>query len=417
MNPPHNLVGVLRDLPQSKQLAIIRDVTKIQKAQGRQAARDYILEQIQHITHTQPAPEPTNKPPTAQQSLEALGRITTKKCSRQQEKADSKAKQENQAEAPDTNRWQETVDELRTHLKEEDSCRFQTALDNTQAWSQQQTANLNFGRCKEAHIVFRALHHLGCADMDLKGQDYTKAFQSEFFCVAEAFYRLPHVTICKSTFYNYVKRFIEMDLLDTRGHNTSVQGATRKDGTVYAIKLQPERDGKAKLTYAALHHQYRNLEEDIAQGRTFFKLGRSNNGVKRLLDSLSGILRWTQSQCRFPETENPNPVYDCPSFSSSGLEAVLDVTKPDTGVMGERIQRAVEAVVRVYGDQHSRGFWWKCFHALALTAEGGGKDYSGPLHLALERERAGRAEGWVRNPSALFITRLKRSGVYRELFA
>lgn len=60
-------------------------------------------------------------------------------------------------------------------------------------------------------------------------------------------------------------------------------------------------------------------------------------------------------------------------------------------------------------------FWWKFCDALAGFDEGGGRDYSPTIMVAMQREVAAKQEGFACNAAALFISRLKASGVYGEI--
>lgn len=346
-----------------------------------------------------------------QQLLAALGRLSEKKRNWLKQKAIEVSRQDGIEYGK---LWlAHEVAKLQQTIRKEHN-RYKDAIEHTREWSQKALEPLKGTLKKGVFSTLQGMHNFACALMFLQGLDYTKAHQHEFFCVAEAFY--DHFGISKRTYYRHISDLMTSGLLDARGHCTTVHGQNRKDGTVYAIKLQPERGGNARLTFAALNHpNYRNLEEDIAQNRTYWSLAQSENGV---LSSLGEILEWIHSQCRFPRVQDNNPRYfDRATSVGSGLEAVLDIKSGSRGTKMRRVHKAVEAIVLTFGDQHSRGFWWKLLLKAAELAERGGRDYTNGIMLALERERIGREEGFVRNPAAVFISRLQHSGVYHELQA
>lgn len=103
--------------------------------------------------------------------------------------------------------------------------------------------------------------------------------------------------------------------------------------------------------------------------------------------------------------------------SKNGLEAILDLTQGPEASRGARIGIAASAIARALGDQHSLPFWNRFCDALANLVERGGQDYTVSVKACLQREITAKTEGFARCPAALFISRLKGTGVYGEIMA
>lgn len=163
----------------------------------------------------------------------------------------------------------------------------------------------------------------------------------------------------------------------------------------------------------------RNLEEDIRAERTVFRLAQAGTWVKDRRDSLCRLLSWIKGKCTEPWDANASkPRFLAMQASSShGLEAILEVTQGDAATRGQRIGRAAKAIGYALEDQHSLPFWWRFCDALACLVERGGRDYSLSILACMQRELTAKQEGFARNAAALFITRLKSSGVYGEIMA
>ena len=296
-------------------------------------------------------------------------------------------------------------------------CKFEMAFEETESWSHTVVGQMRTVLPPGPYFLYGHLHHYACADMRKRNYD-VRAFLHEFFTIAEALYYI--LGIPKASFYRHLRLLQQLGLIDYRGHCTTVGAfGSRRDGTVFAVKLHPTRDARAKVNYDHLSAQgYRNLEADIAAKRTFWKVRQSNNGGLAALDTLVGLLRWTHSKCTCFKEDHFQPRLLTVSLSSkSGLEAVSQVTQGPRNERGQRISEAAQVTARALGDQHSINFWWRFYDAMVWYVEQGGKDYAQAVHLGLERERTARSEGFARNAAALFISRLKKSGVYTRLMA
>lgn len=316
----------------------------------------------------------------------------------------------------------------RTHLIEQapttldvlsaEEQKFRHAVEAAEPFTREQLELIAPALTPQSVKVLEFLHLYACSDALSRGQSL-KAHQISFFLPAETIHLATGVP--KRTVYDALQRIKALRMIDYRGHVTTLaKHGNRCDGTVFAVKLNVLRTGEARVTYEDLKvTDYRNLEEDIDAGRTVYSLAQSGTWVGNLQTSLCRLLSWTQSKC----TQVWNAEFCKPrtltmqASSSYGLEAILEVTRGAAATRGQRIGRAAKAIGCALGDQHSLPFWWRFCDALACLVERGRRDYSMSVLACMQRELTAKQEGFARNAAALFIARLKSSGVYGEIMA
>ncbi len=299
-----------------------------------------------------------------------------------------------------------------------DENRFLSAVEAAETFSQEQLELVTPALTPQSTKVFEFLHWFACSHALSEGQSL-KAHQISFFLPAETIHLATGVP--KRTIYDALRRIKALRLIDYRGHVTTLAGhGNRCDGTVFAVKLNVLRTGEARVTYEDLKvADYRNLEEDIQAGRTVFRLAQSGTWIENLKNSLCRLLSWIQSKCtRAWNLSDYQPRFLTMQASSrDGLEAISDVTSGSKASRGARIGAAASAIARALGDQHSLPFWYRFCDALANLVERGGQDYTASVRACIQREITAKAEGFARCPAALFISRLKETGVYGEIMA
>lgn len=267
----------------------------------------------------------------------------------------------------------------------------------------------------QSRKVLEFLHLYACSHAHSRNQSL-EAQQISFFLPAETI-RLS-TGVPERTVYDALKRLKALGLVDHRGHVTTLPGfGNRCDGTIFAVKLDVLKSGEARVMWDDLVvSDYRDLAADIDAGRTVYRLAQST-WVGNLRSFFCLLLSWIESKCTVLwniEVVKPRSL-TVQASSSNGLEAVLEVTTGAVANRGQRIGAAASAVARAFGDQHSLAFWWKFCDALAGLVERGGRDYAPMMMVAMQREVAAKQEGFARCPAALFIARLKMSGVYGEI--
>ncbi len=227
------------------------------------------------------------------------------------------------------------------------------------------------------------------------------------------------------TIWRTLPKLRALGLIDARAHKTTAPGCTAKsdtvnDGTLWAVRLNPDEGAAAKLTYDDLKHDgWRDLNRDRKRGRTAHRAVREHREkrVQQSKDSpqegfdLQLLLSWALP----PETAQNPVTYDCCTGSRRDLEAVLDVQHAGQEERGAAVDGAARALAANLGDTGSVMFYrWLLWQLLRLEAAG----KAAPWHMVYEQARRARvdaAEGFARKPGALFVSRLKGSPWWDEI--
>lgn len=404
--PPRDYQRTFNQLPEQRKHELARVVAGMTEVQGRVAAQRWLEQQLE----------------TALPQRSAGTRCITSSIGRPASRVvadDCRLLQPPAAAEPTPNRNQlvENAPTTMTMLSPEEK-QFLSAVEAAETFSQEQLELVTPALTPQSTRVFEFLHWYACSHALSKRQSL-KAHQISFFLPAETIHLATSVP--KRTVYDALRRMKTLGLVDHQGHVTTLAGyGNRCDGTVFAVKLNVLRTGEARVTFEDLKvADYRNLEEDIQAERTVFRLAQSGTWVENLKDSLRRLLGWVQGKCIQPwDADICKPRFlTMQSSSRDGLEVILDVTRGLKASRGARIGAAANAIARALGDQHSLPFWTRFCDALANLAERGGQDYTVFVKAGLQREMTAKAEGFARCPAALFISRLKETGVYGEIMA
>ena len=125
----------------------------------------------------------------------------------------------------------------------------------------------------KAKVFFELLISVARKVSDARG--YCKAVtQVYFFCPAEV---VAHTLgMARSTLYLKLRELEAAGLVHARAHFVTHNGQTKADGTVWAVKLYPDRPGRLRVPHDALKASYRCLSAYIEAGRTAWKrIGQS----------------------------------------------------------------------------------------------------------------------------------------------
>ncbi len=117
-----------------------------------------------------------------------------------------------------------------------------------------------------------------------------------------------------------------------------------------------------------------------------------------------------------PETDQ-NPVTpDCCTGSRRDLEAVLDVQYAGQEERGAAVDGAALALAAALRDRGGVMFYRRLLWQLLRRSDAGRGDHWHAVYLAAARARVDAAEGFARRPGALFVSRLKRSPWWDEVW-
>ncbi len=230
--------------------------------------------------------------------------------------------------------------------------------------------------------------------------------QVHFFCPGEIV--ADALCMARSTLYLKIAELKAADLIDARAHYVTHRGRTRADGMVWAIKMNPERQGAVKVPYDVLKKSYRCLSADIEAGRTAWATIGQSKKTSREQDIIKEILSWA-----LPPYTTQNPVKGL--TVRCDLEQVLDVPHVDKQERAIAVDGAARAIALSLGDAGGLMFWRWLLWRLTRLQEAG---IEAPWHQVYEqvrRARSERAEGYGRNSAALVVSRLKQAPWWDEL--
>lgn len=207
-------------------------------------------------------------------------------------------------------------------------------------------------------------------------------------------------------------------------------------GVVFAVRL-PHRDGRAKLYPEDLQHKWRDLDGDIAAGRTAWahltewqearwakKGSRRAKGASpgvsppELAESKSSPLRGESEVLEFilgwgslsPERSETPLEIDSANGSPSDLLARLAREKP--GSRRRLVEEIALGLARGFRDPGSTRFYaWVIWHAFRAHIYGYRPDAMDIVLWAIRRVSEGLATGSVRRPGALLVRLLKEQGL------
>ncbi len=256
-------------------------------------------------------------------------------------------------------------------------------------------------------LIYEVLCGVGLEVMRARGYS-ERVTEIHFFCPAELV--AMSVGIHPSTLYRRLPALREAGLVECRGHYTTLNGVTRSDGSVWAVRLSPNRGCKAKVPFDYLKKQYRCLGQDIESGKTAWKLVReSKQREKQSRSDLSHILRFALS-----DSSNSRSL-DSRAGQRFDLETVLDLASAPQIEHAEMLSKAAKSVCVALRDNHSERFWYGVLKGLLRLRDSGKGDYFHSVYLLVARCRADVNEGMALKGGALALSRLKRTQIWLSL--
>ncbi len=218
------------------------------------------------------------------------------------------------------------------------------------------------------------------------------------------------------TVWRAARQLRALGLVDARPHKTTaLNGRTVNDGTLWAVRLNPDEGTPARLTVEELRHSWRDLDRDRRRGRTAHRAVRERMQQSQAIPSsgydLELLLAWA-----LPPQPTETPLHtDCCTGSRRDLEAVLDVPHVAREDRAAMVEAGAQALSGTLSDRGGLMFYrWLLWQLLRLSDATGGA----PWHAVYEqarRARADAAEGFARRPGALFVSRLKGAPWWEEL--
>jgi hypothetical protein len=286
--------------------------------------------------------------------------------------------------------------------------RYQMAVDSAASVAAVIADNVTEALTDTEKLIYEVLCSVGLEVMKARGYS-ERVTEIHFFAPAE----LVAMTcgIHPSTLYRRLPALREAGLADCRGHYTTHNGVTRSDGSVWAVRVSPNKGCKAKVPFDYLKKQYRSLGQDIESGRTAWQLVReSKPKEKQSRFDLSHILRFA-----LPDTPSNSVDNDSRAGQRFDLETVLDLASAPKLDCAEMLLKASKSVCVALQDNHSQRFWYGVLKGLLRLRDSGKGDYFQSIYLLVARCRADVNEGMAVSGGALAVSRLKRTQIWDEI--
>jgi len=208
----------------------------------------------------------------------------------------------------------------------------------------------------------------------------------------------------RTTLWTHVKILRAQGLVDQRGHTTTHKGQRVKDGSLWSIKLRPNRGKRARLSYDDLKHAWRDLSADIQRGRTVYNWVEQSNTVKEQPRGVSVLLTWALSPGSL------KPPSELTVQPASGPEVLLDVAYAPRGTRNSMVDAAARSIAAFLGDPSTDFYRFLTWQLLRRYDQG--QDYFHAIYTVVLRAGADRREGFARRPGALVVKRLRDAGLW-----
>lgn len=216
------------------------------------------------------------------------------------------------------------------------------------------------------------------------------------------------IGVSRQTVYNWLPSLVDRGLVAQRGHYATVNGQTRMDGSLWAVKVR-DTPSAAEIDYDYLRGSYRSLAHDIANKRTAWSLYSQSSRNRNVVD-ISHILTFA-----LPPTQKPLRD-DCKAVQAPVLESLIDVPYVPLVGRSDAVDDAAQAMSGALGTPAKdlnlmRWIIWQ----LVRLSQVQGKDYFYAVFLVAQRAGVEKRENACSNPTGLFISRLKSAGIWSEL--
>ncbi|MDM7323735.1 MAG: hypothetical protein P3W93_001855 [Thermus sp.] len=277
-----------------------------------------------------------------------------------------------------------------------------------------------------ARRVYVALLTAGLARLKAMGKPISKALrQVVLFAPTEALGVA--LDISPRTLYRAITELKDKGLVASRPWHTTATVHGRpgvyKAGNVWAVRL-PNRDGRARLYPEDLQHPWRDLDADIAAGRTAWaelnrwRDARAAGASGQLAESKedppkdkSWVTQYLLSWSLSPVGEARAPLeVDSATGSLAGLLARLGRAKPQA--RRRQVEEIALGLAKEFRDESSTRFYaWAIWNAFRAHIYGYRPDAMDIVLWAIRRVSEGLATGSVRRPGALLVRLLKEQGL------
>ena len=252
--------------------------------------------------------------------------------------------------------------------------------------------------------IYRGLHQVAVEVARYRG--YADAVSSVTFHLPTELLAF-ELNMNRGTLWKHLKALKAHGLVDQRGHTTTYKGLSRKDGSLWCVKLHPKQGKTARLSHEEFKHPWRDLTADIDRGRTAYNYitEQSSQGRKDEV-GIDVLVGWALSPGNLNKTPLEMTVQGAPA---AGPEIMLDLphVPRKRGERNAMVDTAACSVARFLGDSSVDFYRYLFWQLLRLRDQG--QDYFWTVYDMIRRAGTDQQEGFARRPGALLISRLKKS--------
>ncbi len=216
------------------------------------------------------------------------------------------------------------------------------------------------------------------------------------------------------TAWRHLPALRALGVLDYRACKGTLRGETRNTGTLFCLRLNPSVGSKAKLSYQDFKHKWRDLDRDVRRRRTAYR--QLKNGLQQSVAlpgdecNLEALKVWTLNQSDITPVTT-----DCCKAEKGDLHTILDIFSARKEKKAEKIRFAADAISIALNDSRSKRFYMRVLWGAERRRAATGVDYASKVLAGVLRAATDVTEGFARSGGALFVSRLKASGLYEPL--
>lgn len=224
----------------------------------------------------------------------------------------------------------------------------------------------------------------------------------------------------RTTLWRSLPKLKALNLLDAREWKTDLRGETKNGGYLWQLKLDFRAPFQPKLKHEEFKHPWRDLNADVAQGRTAHQQLQQSSPQESYKKGVNQLLAWALP----PEAKQPPPLPVGLTVAGEkptrvfALETLLDLPGVSKKQRNEMVNLTAQAIASSLGDLSpiSKNFYRRVLWNL-LRQFDQGNDWFQDFYDVVSRVRTDYQERYAKKPGALLISRLRKWHNWQELEA
>jgi len=263
--------------------------------------------------------------------------------------------------------------------------------------------------------TFTALVRIALEHARLKG--YSGAVSTVRFHLVQELLA-SHLDVSRETLWRHLNQLQKLGVLNRESHKTTSRGTVISDGTLWAIKVAPNVQGRPLLRREDFKAQYRDLDADRKANRTAWaRLGgfakkQLQQSEERLKTAVKAeeLVAWTLTPGFLEQTPLSVTVARPAAVGRTAVWDVKNVPLVSKQERGAVVDRVAHSLADAMQDSSVNWYRWMLWQLLRLSDAG--HDHWQNFTALLERVQTDIQEGYAQKPGALFTARFKELGFY-----